>query len=96
MLATATAAAALAWWPDDAVRALALTPDQIIAALKRPENSTGNIADAVFLAGVSVSLGILTAAGVILGVAVMIWAFGFTQMRQLLRSALHRRRARPA
>jgi hypothetical protein len=33
---------------------------------------------------------------VILGVAVMIWAFGFTQMRQLLRSALHRRRARPA
>jgi hypothetical protein len=33
---------------------------------------------------------------IILGVAVMIWAFGFTQMRQLLRSALHRRRARSA
>ncbi|MCE2872129.1 MAG: RraA family protein [Oxalobacteraceae bacterium] len=27
--------------------ALAITPEQIIAALKRPENSTGNIADAV-------------------------------------------------
>ena len=27
--------------------AQAITPEQIIAALKRPENSTGNIADAV-------------------------------------------------
>ena len=27
--------------------ALAMTPEQIIAALERPENSTGNIADAV-------------------------------------------------
>ena len=26
--------------------AQAMTPEQIIAALKRPENSTGNIADA--------------------------------------------------
>jgi lysylphosphatidylglycerol synthase-like protein len=33
---------------------------------------------------------------VVLGAAVMIWAFGFTQMRQLLGSVLHRRRARPA
>ncbi len=30
-----------------ATMAHAITPDQIIAALKRPENSTGNIADAV-------------------------------------------------
>jgi len=28
--------------------AQAITPEQIIAALKRPENSTGNIADAPF------------------------------------------------
>ncbi len=30
-----------------AMPALALTPEQVIAALQRPENSTGNIADAV-------------------------------------------------
>ena len=33
---------------------------------------------------------------ILLGVAVMVWAFGFTAMRQFVGSALHRRRERPA
>lgn len=33
---------------------------------------------------------------IVLGAAVMIWAFGFSQMRQLLHSSLHREHGRPA